>query len=80
MYVVFVMMQVVFVIVELKISIFFAVIQCNRILSQITCFLSMWQVFGLGTFLVAMCLYVFIKPQTKCSPDGCHENAFLATF
>ena len=20
------------------------------------------------------------KPQTKCSPDGCHENAFLATF
>ena len=52
-------MQVVFVIVEFKISNFFAVMQFNRRQSQIARFLSIWQVFRLGTFLVAMYLHVF---------------------
>ena len=52
-FVIFLLMLVVFVVVEYEIS----------------------HIFGgnVSTFLLN-------KPQTKCFPDGCHENVFLATF
>jgi hypothetical protein len=76
------MMQLIFVVIEYKISHFFGVIQFNKGESLITYFLGIHgQVFCLGTFFVNWASMVLCnEPQKIYSPGGCHEIAFLGIF
>ena len=72
-------MLVVFAIVEYEISLFlisfnFVIVDNHKSLI----FSVLWKRFL--AFLVNVPICLSNKPQTRCFPDGCHENVSLATF